>query len=160
MHALLLQADETRVQQKRRYRPRPAVELLRFLDAAARAMPPGLGLHVVLDGHRAHHEEVLRSFAARHPPLEVHVAPSRARFVELAGRVLALPTERAYGRGTHQDVQPEVRALLSGSPPAVPLVSPMPTDVPFMPGAQASCRYVQPGGPDTSDQPLPCDAQR
>jgi transposase len=160
MHAFLLQATDTRVQKKRRYRPRPAVELVRFLEAAARAMPAGLGLHIVLDGHRAHHEEALRAFAARHPRLEVHVAPSHARFAELAGRVLAPPTEHAQRKEDHHDVLPAVRALLAGSPPAVPFVWTMPADVPRMPGAQASCRSVQPGGLDTSGQPLPCLALR
>lgn len=97
MHALLLGGEPTPVQQKRPYRLRPAVELLRFLEAAARAVPAGLGLHVVLDGHRAHQEEALRTFAARHPRLEVHVAPSHDRFLELAARVLALSKVRAQG---------------------------------------------------------------
>jgi hypothetical protein len=53
-------------------------------------------MHVVLDGgHRAHQEEVLRSFSARHRSLEVHVAPTRVRFVALAAWTFVLPTERA-----------------------------------------------------------------
>jgi hypothetical protein len=65
---------------------------------------------------------VLRAFAARPARLEVHVAPSRDRFVELAARVLALPAERAPGGTTDQDVQPEVRALVLGPPPSLPFL--------------------------------------
>ncbi len=143
VRALLLRADQTRVQPKKPYRPRPAVELLRFLETSARALPASLGLHVVLDGHHAHHEEVLRAFAARHARLEVHVAPSRDRFVELAARVLALPAGRAPGGATDQDVLPEVRAWLLGPLPAVPFLWTRPVG------------HAQLEGPSPSVQPLP-----
>ncbi|UQA57345.1 IS630 family transposase [Polyangium aurulentum] len=156
MRALLLQADRTTVQGKKPYRPRPGVELVRFLEACARAMPAGLGMHVVLDGHRAHHEGVLRAFSARCPHLEVHVAPTRDRFVAIATWALALPTERGNGPGTDGDVQPEARALLLASPPALPFVWTMPADNPRPPGGPDSVRYVMgEGKPDTSAQPRP-----
>jgi len=157
MRTLLLQADRTSVQRKKPYKPRPAVELVRFLEACARAMPAGLGMHVVLDGHRAHHEEALRAFSSRHPNLEVHVAPSRDRFVAIASWALALPTERAHGPGTDRDVQPEARALLLESPPPSPFLWTMPADVSRTPGELDSVRYVRAEGkPDTNDQPRPC----
>jgi hypothetical protein len=55
-----------------------SVYFRRFLDAVDAAVPPALGVHLVLDNASTHNRPLIRQWLLKHPRCDVHLIPTSA----------------------------------------------------------------------------------
>jgi hypothetical protein len=81
-----------------------AVEFRKFLDDVDAVVPPGLGIHLVLDNSATHKTKLIRDWLAKRPRYHVHFTPTSASWINQVERWFGLLTERALRRGVHRSV--------------------------------------------------------
>jgi transposase len=95
-------ADGTVISQvHRRHR---AIEFKKFLIAIDKAVPAGLGVHLVCDNYATHNTPEIRTWLARHPRFHVHFTPTGSSWMNQVERWFGLLTDKLIRRGVHTSV--------------------------------------------------------
>jgi transposase len=96
-------ADGTVISQvHRRHR---AIEFRKFLAAIDKAVPAGLGVHLVCDNYATHSTLEIKAWLTRHPRFRVHFTPAGSSWMNRAGRWFGLLTGKLIRRGARTSVQ-------------------------------------------------------
>src|SRR5580700_3462188 len=95
-------ADGTVISQvHRRHR---AIEFRKFLAAIDKAVPAGLGVHLVCDNYATHNTPEIKTWLARHPRFRVHFTPTGSSWMNQVERWFGLLTDKLIRRGVHTSV--------------------------------------------------------
>jgi transposase len=95
-------ADGTVISQvHRRHR---AIEFRKFLAAIDKAVPAGLGVHLVCDNYATHNTPEIKTWLARHPRFHVHFTPTGSSWMNQVERWFGLLTDKLIRRGVHTSV--------------------------------------------------------
>ena len=81
------------------------MEFLDFLKRIDAALPPDLGLHLVLDNYGTHKTELVRDWLQKRPRYHLRFTPTHASWLNQVERWFALLTQREIKRGSHRSVQ-------------------------------------------------------
>jgi len=79
----------------RRHRSR---EFRKFLDQIDAAVPPHLGVHLILDNYGTHKTPLIQRWLVKRPRFHLHFTPTGASWINLVERWFALLTERRLRR--------------------------------------------------------------
>ena len=87
------------------HRRHRAIEFRKFLAAIDKAVPAGLGVHLVCDNYATHNTPEIRTWLARHPRFHVHFTPTGSSWMNQVERWFGLLTGKLIRRGVHTSVQ-------------------------------------------------------
>jgi transposase len=87
------------------HRRHRAIEFRKFLAAIDKAVPAGLGVHLVCDNYATHNTAEIRTWLARHPRFHVHFTPTGSSWMNQVERWFGLLTDKLIRRGVHTSVQ-------------------------------------------------------
>ena len=79
-------------------------ELIRFLNAIERQVPPGKIIHAILDNYAAHKQPKVRAWLARHPRWVFHFTPTSASWLNAVEGFFSALTRRRLKRGVFHSV--------------------------------------------------------
>jgi len=79
-------------------------ELLRFLNAIEREIPPGKVIHVILDNYAAHKHPNVRKWLARHPRWVFHFTPTSCSWLNAVETFFSRLTRRRLKRGVFRSI--------------------------------------------------------
>jgi transposase len=86
------------------HRRHRAIEFRKFLTAIDKAVPAGLGVHLVCDNYATHNTAEIRTWLARHPRFRVHFTPTGSSWMNQVERWFGLLTDKLIRRGVHTSV--------------------------------------------------------
>ena len=87
------------------HRRHRAAEFRKFLTAIDKAVPAGLGVHLVCDNYATHNTAEIRTWLARHPRFHVHFTPTGSSWMnQVSERWFGLLTDKLIRRGVHTSV--------------------------------------------------------
>jgi transposase len=87
------------------HRRHRAIEFKKFLARIDKAVPAGLGVHLVCDNYVTHSTAEIRTWLARHPRFHVHFTPAGSSWMNQVERWSGLLTGKLIRRGVHTSVQ-------------------------------------------------------
>jgi transposase len=87
------------------HRQHRAVEFKKFLIAIDKAVPAGLGVHLVCDNLATHKTPAIRDWLARHPRFRMHFTPTGSSWINQVERWFGYLTDQMIRRGVHKSVQ-------------------------------------------------------
>jgi transposase len=87
------------------HRRHRAIEFRKFLTAIDKAVPAGLGVHLVCDNYATHNTPEIRTWLARHPRFHIHFTPTGSSWMNQVERWFGLLTDKLIRRGVHTSVQ-------------------------------------------------------
>jgi transposase len=87
------------------HRRHRAIEFKKFLVRIDKAVPAGLGVHLVCDNYVTHSTAEIRTWLARHPRFHVHFTPTGSSWMNQVERWFGLLTDKLIRRGVHTSVQ-------------------------------------------------------
>src|SRR5580693_1926399 len=87
------------------HRRHRAIEFRKFLTAIDKAVPAGLGVHLVCDNCATHNTAEIKTWLARHPRFHVHFTPTGSSWMNQVERWFGLLTDKLIRRGVHTSVQ-------------------------------------------------------
>jgi transposase len=87
------------------HRQHRAVEFKKFLVAIDKAVPAGLGVHLVCDNLATHKTPAIRDWLARHPRFKLHFTPTGSSWINQVERWFGHLTDQMLRRGVHKSVQ-------------------------------------------------------
>ena len=96
-------ADGTVISQLRRHHR--AAEFRKFLVQIDKAVPAGLGVHLVCDNLATHKAPVIQAWLARHPRFCLHFTPTGSSWISQVERWFGYLTDQMIRRGVHKSVQ-------------------------------------------------------
>ena len=96
-------ADGTVISQLRRHHR--AAEFKMFLARIDKAVPAGLGVHLVCDNLATHKAPVIQDWLARHPRFRLHFTPTGSSWINQVERWFGYLTSQRIRRGVHKSVQ-------------------------------------------------------
>src|SRR5580693_3718539 len=96
-------ADGTVISQLRRHHR--AAEFKKFLVQIDKAVPAGLGVHLVCDNLATHKAPVIQAWLARHPRFCLHFTPTGSSWINQVERWFGYLTAQRIRRGVHKSVQ-------------------------------------------------------
>jgi len=96
-------ADGTVISQLRRHHR--AAEFKTFLARIDKAVPAGLGVHLVCDNLATHKAPVIQAWLARHPRFCLHFTPTGSSWINQVERWFGYLTSQRIRRGVHKSVQ-------------------------------------------------------
>jgi transposase len=96
-------ADGTVISQLRRHHR--AAEFKKFLVQIDKAVPAGLGVHLVCDNLATHKAPVIQAWLARHPRFRLHFTPTGSSWINQVERWFGYLTAQRIRRGVHKSVQ-------------------------------------------------------
>ena len=96
-------ADGTVISQLRRHHR--AAEFKKFLVQIDKAVPAGLGVHLVRDNLATHKAPVIQAWLARHPRFCLHFTPTGSSWINQVERWFGYLTAQRIRRGVHKSVQ-------------------------------------------------------
>ena len=96
-------ADGTVISQLRRHHR--AAEFRKFLVQIDKAVPAGLGVHLVCDNLATHKAPVIQAWLARHPRFCLHFTPTGSSWINQVERWFGYLTAQRIRRGVHKSVQ-------------------------------------------------------
>src|SRR5437762_1167538 len=96
-------ADGTVISQLRRHHR--AAEFRKFLARIDKAVPAGLGVHLVCDNLATHKAPVIQAWLARHPRFCLHFTPTGSSWINQVERWFGFLTDQMIRRGVHKSVQ-------------------------------------------------------
>ena len=79
-------------------------ELIRFLNAVERVIPPGKVIHAVLDNYAAHKQPKVIEWLKRHPRWVFHFTPTSGSWLNAVESFFSALTRRRIRRGTFHSV--------------------------------------------------------
>ncbi len=82
-----------------------AVEFKKFLIAIDKAVPAGLGVHLVCDNLATHKTPAIQDWLARHPRFRLHFTPTGSSWINQVERWFGFLTDQMIRRGVHKSVQ-------------------------------------------------------
>ena len=88
-----------------------SVEFKRFLALIAKAVPPELDIHLVLDNYGTHKTAMIHKWLARHPRYHLHFTPTSASWINQVERWFAEITRKQIRRGTFRSTQALEKAI-------------------------------------------------
>jgi len=80
-------------------------EYLQFLKQVDTSVPPGLGIHLVVDNYSTHKHPKVKRWLAAHPRYQVHYTPTYASWLNQVEIWFNIITQRAIRRGTFKSVK-------------------------------------------------------
>jgi transposase len=86
------------------HRRHRAIEFRKFLTAIDKAVPAGLGVHLVCDNYATHNTAEIKTWLARHPRFHVHFTPTGSSWMNQVERWFGLLTDKLIRRGVHTSV--------------------------------------------------------
>jgi transposase len=99
------------------HRQHRAAEFKKFLTATGKAVPAGLGVHLVCDNYGTHKTPAIRAWLARHPRFHMHFTPTGSSWINQVERWFGFLTSQMIRRGVHKSVQAleaDIRAWIEG----------------------------------------------
>jgi len=81
------------------HRQHRSIEFRKFLDTIDAAVPPDLGVHLVLDNYATHKTATIRRWLAKRPRYHLHFTPTSASWLNLVERFFGEITARQIRRG-------------------------------------------------------------
>jgi transposase len=96
-------ADGTVISQLRRHHR--AAEFKKFLARIDKAVPAGLGVHLVCDNLATHKTPEIQAWLARHPRFRLHFTPTGSSWINQVERWFGYLTAQKIRRGVHKSVQ-------------------------------------------------------
>jgi transposase len=96
-------ADGTVISQLRRHHR--AAEFKKFLVRIDKAVPAGLGVHLVCDNLATHKTPEIQAWLARHPRFRLHFTPTGSSWINQVERWFGYLTAQKIRRGVHKSVQ-------------------------------------------------------
>ena len=87
------------------HRRHRAIEFRKFLVRIDKAVPAGLGVHLVCDNYATHNTAEIRTWLARHPRFHIHFTPTGSSWMNQVERWFGLLTDKLIRRGVHTSVQ-------------------------------------------------------
>jgi len=82
-----------------------AAEFKKFLARIDKAVPAGLGVHLICDNLATHKAPVIQAWLARHPRFRLHFTPTGSSWINQAGRWFGFLTDQMIRRGVHKSVE-------------------------------------------------------
>ena len=79
-------------------------DFIKFLNAVERAVPPGEGIHAILDNYATHKHPKVRAWLANHPRWVFHFTPTSASWLNAVEGFFSILTRRRLERGTFKSV--------------------------------------------------------
>jgi len=86
------------------HRRHRAIEFRKFLTAIDKAVPAGLGVHLVCDNYATRNTAEIKTWLARHPRFHVHFTPTGSSWMNQVERWFGLLTDKLIRRGVHTSV--------------------------------------------------------
>jgi transposase len=86
------------------HRRHRAIEFRKFLITIDKAVPAGLGVHLVCDNYATRNTPEIKTWLARHPRFHVHFTPTGSSRMNQAERWFALLTDKLIRRGVRTSV--------------------------------------------------------
>ena len=86
------------------HRRHRAIEFRKFLTAIDKAVPAGLGVHLVCDNYATHNTAEIKTWLARHPRFRVHFTPTGSSWMNQVERWFGMLTDKLIRRGVHTSV--------------------------------------------------------
>jgi transposase len=86
------------------HRRRRATEFKKFLVAIDKAVPDGMGVHLVCDNLSTHKTPAINDWLARHPRFHVHFTPTGSSWLNQVERWFAFLTTQLLRRSVHRSV--------------------------------------------------------
>jgi len=86
------------------HRRHRAIEFRKFLTAIDKAVPAGLGVHLVCDNYATHNTAEIKTWLARHPRFHVHFTPTGSSWMNQVERWFGMLTDKLIRRGVHTSV--------------------------------------------------------
>src|SRR5512132_3509114 len=74
-------------------------DFIKFLNAVERAVPPGEGIHAILDNYATHKHPKVRAWLANHPRWVFHFTPTSASWLNAVEGFFSVLTRRRFERG-------------------------------------------------------------
>lgn len=93
------------------HRRHRSVEFRKFLDTIDQNVPPGMGVHLVLDNYGTHKTPLIQRWLLRHPRFHVHFTPKGASWINQVERFFSELTNRQLRRGAHRSTTELERAI-------------------------------------------------
>src|SRR6266516_4562110 len=87
------------------HRQHRAVEFKKFLVAIDKAVPAGLGVHLICDNLATHKTPAINDWLARHPRFRLHFTPTGSSWINQVERWFGYLTDQLIRRGVHKSVQ-------------------------------------------------------
>src|SRR6266487_2592554 len=87
------------------HRQHRAVEFKKFLIAIDKAVPAGLGVHLICDNLATHKTPAINDWLARHPRFRLHFTPTGSSWINQVERWFGYLTDQLIRRGVHKSVQ-------------------------------------------------------
>ncbi len=87
------------------HRQHRAVEFKKFLIAIDKAVPAGLGVHLVCDNLATCKTPAIQDWLARHPRFRLHFTPTGSSWINQVERWFGFLTDQMIRRGVHKSVQ-------------------------------------------------------
>jgi transposase len=87
------------------------VEFIRFLNRMDRAVPKGMGVHVILDNAGSHSTPEVDAWLARHKRFHFHFTPTSSSWLNLVEGWFAQLTNRRIRRGRFKNVPALINAI-------------------------------------------------
>jgi transposase len=79
-------------------------DFIKFRNAVERAVPPGEGIHAILDNYATHKHPKVRAWLANHPRWVFHFTPTSASWLNAVEGFFSTLTRRRLERGTFKSV--------------------------------------------------------
>ena len=79
-------------------------EFIRFLNTVERAVPPGKGLHAIVDNYGTHKHPKVQAWRKRHPRWQFHFTPTSASWLNAVEGFFSALTRRRLKRGSFHAV--------------------------------------------------------
>ena len=87
------------------------IEFLRFLKTVDRAVPNGLGVHLILDNYATHNHPNVKRWLAKHPRFTLHFTPTSSSWLNMVEIFFGQLTDKAIRRGIFHSVPDLIDAI-------------------------------------------------
>jgi transposase len=81
-----------------------AIEFRKFLEEVDAAVPPEMGVHMVIDNYATHKAPTIKAWLAKRPRYHLHFTPTHGSWLNQVERWFGLLTQRQIKRGAHLSV--------------------------------------------------------